>query len=215
MPKKALFEAATQYLKRHPEELVRAARNAAGFRFGVPLDAFRWLAGQATGKKAPRDIEIASEPPGLRVAATINAMGTEVRASGIVFIDRVEFSSEAFLIGLRLQQLALKVLDETSDTPIAALIRSGALDLSRPGNLASFMPKRPAMLVEAKDDHVVLDLMKHPKLAKNPNIGRILGIIAPLIAVRAVESEPEHFDVVLAPFPDGFAEAINSAKEAL
>ncbi len=59
------------------------------------------------------------------------------------------------------------MLDETSESPVAALLRSGALDLSKPGNLAAYMPKRPAMLVAAKDDRVTLDLMRHPKFAKD------------------------------------------------
>ena len=76
-------------------------------------------------------------------------MGTPLRVSGVIYIERVEFSSETFQIELRLSDLSLKVLDDRVDTPIAALIRSGAPDLSRPGNLASFMPKRPAVLIEA------------------------------------------------------------------
>ena len=215
MAKRTAMSALSAYLKRRPDEVVRFLKNAAGFRFGVPLDAFRWLAGQASGKKAPRDIEIESVPPGLRLAASLDAMGTPLRVSGVVYIERVEFSSETFQIELRLSDLALKVLDDRVDTPIAALIRSGALDLSRPGNLAAFMPKRPAVLIEAKDDRIVLDLMKLPKLMRHPQIGRVLGVISPLLAVRSVASETEHFDVLLEPFPNGFAQGVSSAKDAI
>jgi hypothetical protein len=207
MPKRAVLEALTAYLRRHPDEALRFLRNALGFRFGVPLDAFRWLADQAQGKKAPRDLDIEAVPPGVRIAATIDAMGTPLRASGVVYIERVEFSSETFRIELRLAQVALKVLNDSLDSPIAALIRSGALDLSRPGNLAAFMPKRPAVLVDAKDDRIVLDLMKHPKLARHPQIGRILGMISPLVGIRSVASDRGHFDVELQPFPEGSAPA--------
>lgn len=213
MRAKALLEAAAGYLKRHPEELVRTLRNAPSFRFGVPLDAFRWLAGQFGGQRM-RDIVIEAVPPGLRISAAVEAMATPLRVSGVVHIDRVEFSSETLRLALRLRQLSIQVLDERCETPVAALIRSGALDLSRPGNLAAFMPKRPPVLVEAKDDRIVLDLMKHPKLAKNPQIGRVLGMISPLFSVRAVESESDHFDVVLQPFPEGMAQAWQTAKNS-
>ena len=60
---RALLSAALDYVRHNPEELVKAAVNAAGLRFGVPLAALRFLAAQAKGgKKAPKDIEIGTSP---------------------------------------------------------------------------------------------------------------------------------------------------------
>ena len=69
--RKAMFEAAGAYLKQHPEELVRAARNLIALRLGVPLDALRWLIGQARGKRVPKNVEIDAVPPGIRLGATL------------------------------------------------------------------------------------------------------------------------------------------------
>jgi len=79
-----VVEAAFSYLRQHPEELLRVLRNAIALRFGLPIAALRWLAGNTKGKKAPRDIEITSIPPGVRVAASFELMGTPLRAGAEV-----------------------------------------------------------------------------------------------------------------------------------
>jgi hypothetical protein len=213
--KKAMLEAASVYLREHPEEIVRAARNLALLRLGVPLDALRWLAGQARGKRAPKDVEIDAVPPGLRLGATLELMNTPLRASAVVYIERVKLTHEELRIELRLAQVALKVLDDKADSPVAALIKSGALDLSKPGNLAAFMPKRPAVLVDAADDRIVIDLMKHPKLAANGKMGRALKLLESVLAVRGVETQDDHLDVSLKAFPEGFSEAVTAVRSAL
>jgi hypothetical protein len=206
--------AAAAYVRRHPEELLRAVRNAVGMRFGVPIVALRWLAANLDGKKAPKDVEISAVPPGIRVAATLDLMGTTVRASAIVIVEHLRLDAETLRIEIRLREVALKALDDRQDTQVAALLKSGALDLSKPGNLAAYMPKRPALLVEAKDDRIVLDLMKHPKLARDVRIRRALQALVPLVTVSAIESDPEHLDVAFRAFPDGIGQAVAGLRRA-
>ena len=91
-----LLSAATTYLRRNPDELVRATLNAGRLRFGLPIAALRWLAGQAKGKKAPKDIELGAVPPALRLSATVDAMGTSLRAGANVEIDEVEIPPTRF-----------------------------------------------------------------------------------------------------------------------
>lgn len=203
------------YLKDHPEELWRVLRNALALRFGVPLAALRWLAVKGAGKKAPKDVEIEAVPPGVRLAASLDLMGTPVRASAVVYVERVRVNASELCFELRLAQVSLKVTDETSTTPIAALLKSGALDLSKPGNLAAYMPKRPALLVDARDDRIVIDLMKHPKFARNESAQRLVRLLAPLITVSGIESESEHLDVALQPFPDGISDVIARVRNLL
>jgi hypothetical protein len=214
---KAVLEAVSKYLRDHPEELLRALRNLLALRFGVPLDALRFFVGRA-GKskgKGPKDLVLEAVPPGLRVGATVNLMGTEVRANATVFIERVSITPEELRFEIRLAGVSLKVADDAPESPIAALLRSGALDLSKPGNLAAYMPKRPALLVEAKDDRVVIDLMRHPKIAKNPRAARAVALLAPLLTVAGIESDSEHLDVTLRAFPDGLKQAVGGIRRAL
>jgi hypothetical protein len=213
--KKAMLNAARGYLREHPEELLRIVRNAAGLRIGLPIAALRWFAGQVKGKRAPRDVELGAAPPGIRAAATVDLMGTSVRASAVLYVDAVHLTPDELRLELRLADVALVLLDATADSPVAALIKSGALDLSKPGNLVNFMPKRPAMLVEAKDDRIVLDLKRHPKLTQNGRAERLVGLVTPIVNVRAVESDREHLDIVLKVFPQGLATALATIRAYL
>jgi hypothetical protein len=213
--KKAIIEAAGAYLKQHPAELLRAVRNAVALRVGLPLDALRWLASQPASRKAPKDVQIEAVPPGIRIAATVDAMGTALRASATIYVDRVRLSDEELRFEVRLADVALKVLDDKAESPIAALLKSGALDLSKPGNLAAYMPKRPPVLVEAADDRIVIDLMRHPKLAKQRVVGKVLGLVTPLVGVRAVQTDWEHLDVLFRAFPEGLVEALAGVRRAL
>jgi len=215
MDARAIVGAVGSYLKDHPEELWRLLRNALALRFGVPLAALRWLAVKGAGKKAPKDVLIEAVPPGVRVAASLDLMGTPVRASAVVYVERVRANAAELCLEIRLAQVSLKVTDESSTTPIAALLKSGALDLSKPGNLAAYMPKRPPILVDAKDDRIVIDLMKHPKFAASENAQRLVRILAPLITVSGIETASEHLDVALRPFPDGVAEVIARVRNLL
>jgi hypothetical protein len=213
--RKAMLEAAGAYLKQHPEELVRAAKNLVALRLGVPLDALRWLVGQARGKRVPKDVEIDAVPPGVRFGATLELMSTPIRASAVVFVENVGLSAEELRLELRLAEVKLKVLDDTAESPVAALIRSGALDLSKPGNLAAFMPKRPAVLVEAADDRIVLDFKRHPKLASNERFERALRLLVPMVTVSSITTDADHLDLALRAFPEGISEAVGALRGVL
>jgi hypothetical protein len=208
-----LFTNVREYLLKHPEEVVRVIKNAFQFKVGVPLDALRWAASKAKGKKAPRDVQLEAVPPGVRLGATIDLMGTVVRASCILYIEEVRLNPRELRFEIRLADVALKLLGE-SDSPVATLIKSGALDLSKPGNLVAYMPKRPAMLIEAKDDRVVIDLKKHPALA-NQKVERILAWVTPVITLGAIRTDWEHLDLQFKPFKDGVTTAFDQLREQL
>jgi hypothetical protein len=215
MPKpdpKAILREATSYLKQHPEEMLRALRGVLGLRIGVPMDAVRYLVREfGGGKKAPKDVVIDAAPPGIRVALTVEAMGTPIRAAMTLFVEELNVTLDEIRIGLRIEKLSLEVLGE-ANSPVAGLIRSGALDLSKPGNLVAFMPKRPASLVEAKDDRVVLDLMKIPQIAGNQKLQQALAVATPVVGVRAIKTKDDHLDVHLKADLSGVPAAIAAAR---
>lgn len=192
---KVLLQKAGSYLKEHPEEIVRVLRGALGLRVGVPIDALRYLVRElGGGKRAPKDVVIEAAPPGVRLAATVDAMGTPLRASLILNIEELHISTSELRVATRVSDLSLNVLGD-SDSPLAGLIKSGALDLSKPGNLVAFMPKRPAVLVDAKDDQLVFDLMKVAKIAENQRIKQIIEILSPVVGVRSIDTKDDHLDV--------------------
>ena len=198
---RAAAKAALGYLKRNPDELLTAATNAAKLRFGVPTAALRWLADQASNApKAPQDIELATSNDSLRVSAAIDAMGTPIRASASIRIDEIRLNTDELRVSIRLADIKLMLLGE-SDTPLALLIKSGALDLSRPGNLLKYLPKRPPVIVEADGDRVVLDFMRMPAIANNSAIKKALDVITPVLGLRAIETDSSHVYVALEAAP--------------
>jgi hypothetical protein len=205
---KVLVKNAARYLREHPEEIVRAVKGIAGLRVGVPLDALRYLAGEmGANKRAPQDVVLEAAPPGLRVAMTVRAMGSTLRVKLTLYVEEIDLSGDQARLTARIADLTLAVLDG-EDTPVAGLIKSGALDLSKPGNLAAFMPKRPDVLVDAHDDRIVLDLMKVPALAKNGKIKRMLGRVTPVLTVAAIRTRDDHLDVHLKASPGNIGQAL-------
>jgi hypothetical protein len=209
----AVLSAASAYLRSHPEEVTRMFRNALGLRFGVPLAGLRWLAGSGNGA-GPRDVEIDPSPPGLRVAATLELMGTTVRAATIVFIERIKLSAEELRLEVRLEDTNMRVLGD-AESPVAALIRSGALDLSKSGNLAAHMPGLGKLLGESTGNRLVIDLMRHPKLGKNRAVRKLVGLVSSVVTVHGVESDEGHLDVVLRAFPRGIGGAARAVRDHL
>ncbi len=212
---RAILTAAVDYVRRNPDEIARAALNAAGLRFGVPIAALRWLSSQAKlPKKAPRDIEIGSAPPALRLSVSVDAMGTPIRASAAIRVDGIDLTPDAIRIGLRLSDVKLSLLGE-SDAPVATLIKSGALDLSKPGNLVKFLPRRPPAIVEADGDRIVVDLMKVPAVGASGALRKALAIMTPVMAVRALEADRDHVYVALRAMPRGLPRAVAALRDLI
>ena len=197
----------------HPTTMLSMARHALGMRIAVPLDALRWfIANTPPSKKAPQDITITPRPPAIGFGATIDLMGTTVRAGASVRVDRIEVGEHAFKVTLKLSDVTMKVLGE-SFTPVAGLIKSGALDLSKPGNLAKFMPKKPPVLVEAHDDIIVIDLMQDRKFADNDKVQGVLGTLTPVVQVSGLSTDGDFLILQLRASPFGIPRALNAARQ--
>jgi hypothetical protein len=209
---RAMLKAAVGYVRKNPDEVVRQAVSATGLTFGVPLATLRWFAGNLKGKKAPKDVEITSAAPALRFSAVVDAMGTPVRASAAIKIDEVTLSPDAVRIAIRLRDVKLVLAGEPNDSPVATLIQSGALDLSKPGNLVKFIPKKPPAIVEADGDRIVVDLMKVPSLSQNSRLRRVLSILTPLVGIRAIETDNDNLYVTLRATPRGLLQAIEAIR---
>jgi hypothetical protein len=208
-----VLTAAGKYLAQNPEELLRVVRNAAALRLGVPLAALRWFAARSKGLRIPRDVIVEAVPPGIRVGATLELMSTRLRVSSVVFIDRIRLSPEELRLELRFNDTQLTLLGG-STSPLAALIQSGALDLAKLGNLVAVMPKRPAYLIEAGGDRVVLDLKRHPALS-SARAETLLRLVTPVVTVTGVSTDTDHLDLTLALFENGVRAAVEAFVELL
>lgn len=212
LPLRAALRSAGRFMVSNPTTVFSMARHALGMRIAVPMDALRWfIANTPPSKKAPQDVTITARPPAIAIGATVDLMGTTVRAGAAIRVERLEVGEEQFRVTLRLSDVTMKVLGD-SMTPVAGLIKSGALDLSKPGNLAKFMPKRPAVLAEAHDDVIVLDLMKNPKFAANEKVRGVLGTLTPVVNVAGLSTEGDLIILQLKASPFGLPRALNAAR---
>lgn len=204
-------DAVRSYLRMHPEEIGRAVRSALGLRFGVPLAALRWLGQQAERSGKIEDFQIDSVPPGIRLSGNVDLMNTPLRAGAIIFVERIVFNDEELTVALRLEEVMVK-LNGDSDSPVAALIKSGALDLSNPGTLVNFMPGRSPVLAEANGNRIVLDLMRDPKIGRNPLVRRAVSLLTSFVTLHGVESDTKHLDIAFRALPTGLGGAARSVR---
>jgi len=176
-------------LRKNPEEVLRHVVRASALTFGVPIASLQWLASRLPQARAVSEIAVESAPPGLRFRCVATVMATSVRVSAVVSIRDVAVSPDALRVTFRLSDVTLEIVGAAAGSPVAALIQSGVLDLSKPGKIANFIPNRPAFIVEADDDRIVVDIMQVPKVAANSRARTLLSLLAPVVGVRSVESD--------------------------
>src|SRR6476661_4982433 len=81
LPLRAALRSAGRFMVKNPTTMLSMARHALGMRIAVPLDALRWfIANTPPSKKAPQDVTITPRPPAIGLGATVDLMGTTVRA---------------------------------------------------------------------------------------------------------------------------------------
>jgi hypothetical protein len=207
--KPALLSAGGFALK-NPLAIAQLAQHALKLQMAVPLDALRWaIRNFPMGKKAPQDITIGAQPPAIKLGATLRLMGTTIRASAAVAFEEIALSDTEMRIALKLSDVDLELRGE-SESPIAALLKSGALDLSKPGNLVNFMPKKPAAIVSAEDDRIVLDLMRVDKIANNPTLRRVLEAVTPIFNLVTLRTKDDMLVLGFRATPGGLPQTISA-----
>ncbi len=205
------LEAARDYLREHPEEFGRAFRSAIGLRLGVPLVALRYAAKQAEKSGKIRDIKIDAVPPGLKVSASLEPAKTPIRFSVVVYVDRVVFTEEEMTVALRVEDIQVK-MDGDAKTPLAAIIKSGAINLTNVGSLVGYLPDRPPVIADARDNRITLDFMRDPKIGLNPVVRKVVGLLTGFVTLDSVRSDSGHLDVGFRALPTGVRGAADAFK---
>jgi hypothetical protein len=199
------------YVRKNPFALVTVAREAARMRMVVPLELVRWGLGKIRSNKIS-EIHVNAQPPGIGVGMNVSVMGAQLRVAGVVRIDEIMIGPGILRIELRLNNLSVQPLDANAGGPIQALLASGAIDLAKPGNLMSFLPKKPAMIAEADGDRFVLDLMRVGSLERNTRLQKILGLISPVLSIREVETAGDDLLIGLRVTPTGLPMALAALR---
>jgi hypothetical protein len=55
--------------------------------------------------------------------------------------------------------------------------------------------------------------MKVPKLANDPRVKRIIGVLSPLVGIRAIETDRDHLYIRFRATPAGLLEAVGKLRE--
>ena len=106
LPIRSALRSAGRFMVRNPLSLLTVAKHAVNMRMAVPLDAIRWVVSNTPpSKKAPTDVAITARPPAIQVGATVEMMGTKLRASTTIAVEELRVYSEEMTIRLRLTDL--------------------------------------------------------------------------------------------------------------
>jgi len=207
-----LLKSAGRYAATNPRLLGEIARNALHGRLTIPLDLLRWAASLLPpGGSTPSDISVIANPPALGLGATADLMGTQLRVDGAILIDALETSADAFKVTFRVRDLRASVLNNL-DGNVAKLLKSGALNLSKPASMLNFIPKKPPAIIEAKDDRFVLDLLRVPAVANNPMIRKVLATLTPVLSVGEIRTEGDNLLIGLRASPAGLRESFAAVR---
>src|SRR3954462_14052557 len=103
LPLRAALRSAGRLIVKNPTTMLGMARHALGMPIAVLLDALLWfITNTPPSKKAPQDVTITPRPPAIGLGATIDLMGTTVRAAASIRVDQIEVSDTQFKVTLRL-----------------------------------------------------------------------------------------------------------------
>ena len=84
---------------------------------GRAAAAFRWLAARGKRRRLPTDVVVEVLPD--CASAQLELMGSKLRVSSLVFVERVRLSSDELRFELRFSDAEIRLLDESS-SPLAA-----------------------------------------------------------------------------------------------
>ena len=211
VPIRDAVTSASRYVVQNPGMIARMLAHAIAFRLPVPIDAIRWAAAAAQGSDDTSPVIIDAAPPGLQVQGTLAIMGNNMRASAIINITEIQLAPDVFKVTIVVTDLALEAEDSTS--PLAQLLKSGALDLTKPAGLLKFMGKQPRVIADAHIDTFQLDLLQIPAISHSENIQRALNAFTPLVTVSEIFSQDDLLLVAFQANPGGLPHTLTAVRE--
>ncbi|MEM7434347.1 MAG: hypothetical protein AAF436_04275 [Myxococcota bacterium] len=200
---------------RNPRGLLPALRFATGAlagRVSIPLSFLRNRLAQVSDDV---DIEVAPEPPGLRLHGRAHALGAPIEFSARVAAEGIRVQGEARIVSIQIRDVALAT---TSDAPgpLADAIRQGMIDTHNPATLVGNMVTLPDFILEAEGDTVVVDLMRIPALAKDETVQTLTATATSYVGISRIEVDQDAVVLGLRVFPGGVREAaLSTARAAL
>jgi len=185
---------------------------AAGGRIAIPLSSIRSRLDPMFEKVS---LKIEAESPGLRLEGKAKALGAPIVFAARIDAEGVRVEGEQRTVRIRLSEVALSTTDDAPG-PLADAIRTGMIDTEHPATLIGNMVSLPDMVVAAKGQDVVIDLMKVPAIERDEMRKATLAAATSYLGVTGIRVCDDAIELQLGLLPGGLKEAaLSTARAAL
>jgi hypothetical protein len=160
-------------------------------------------------------LEIEPVSPGVRIQGEAHALGAPIGFAARIDADGVHVEGEQRTIRIWLSEVELST-SEDAPGPLADAVRNGMIDTDNPATLIGNMLSLPEMIVEAKGQHVVVDLMRVPAIQRDDMLSAAIAAATSYLCVTAIHISDDAIELELGLFPGGVKEAaLSTARAAL
>lgn len=195
-----------------PAQALRVLRRALAGRISIPLSTIRSRLAQMAEKVA---LEIEPASPGLRIRGEAHALGAPIAFAARIDADGVHIEGERRTVTIRLSEVELSTSDDAPG-PLADAIRNGMIDIDNPATLIGNMITLPDMIVAAKGQEVVLDLMRVPAIQRDEMLRAAIAAATSYLCVKGIRISDDAVELELGLLPGGPKEAaLSTARAAL
>ena len=193
-----------------PSQALRLLLQALGGRISIPLSLIRGRIAQMS-KKVALEIEPAS--PGLRIRGEAHALGAPIRFAARIDADGVHVEGERRTIRIRLSEVDVST-SEDAPGPLADAIRGRMIDTNNPATLIGNMISLPDVIVEAKGQDIILDLMRAPAIQRDEMLRATVAAATSYLCVKGIRVRDDAIELQLGLLPAGPKEAVLSTTRA-
>jgi hypothetical protein len=193
-----------------PAQALRLLRHALGGRISIPLSTIRSRLAQMAEKVA---LEIEPASPGLRIRGEAHALGAPIAFAARIDADGVHIEGERRTVTIRLSEVELST-SEDAPGPLADAIRNGMIDIDNPATLIGNMITLPDVIVAAKGQEVVLDLMRVPAIRRDEMLRAAIAAATSYLCVKGIRISDDAVELELGLLPGGPKEAVFSTARA-
>jgi hypothetical protein len=193
-----------------PKQALRSIAQAIGGRFSIPLSLIRSRLAPLSEKVA---LEIEPASPGLRIQGEAHALGAPIAFAAHIDIDGVHVQGDRRTVRIRLSEVELSTSDDAPG-PLADAIRDGMIDTDNPATLIGNMISLPDVIVEAKGQDIVLDLMRVPAIQRDDMLRAAIAAATSYLCVKGIRVSDDAIELQLGLLPAGPKEAVLSTARA-
>lgn len=194
-----------------PAQALQTLMQALGGRISIPLSVIRGRLAEMSKKVA---LEIEPVSPGLRIQGEAHALGAPICFAARIDADGIHIEGGHRTIRIRLSEVELST-SEDAPGPLADAIRNGMIDTDNPATLIGNMISLPDMIVEAKGQDIVLDLMRAPAIQRDEMLRAAIAAATSYLCVKGIRISDDAIELQLGLLPGGPKEAALSTARAV